>query len=83
MIEVSDLPPSLQPSALDTQKAGGPALSASRDETLDHAERSYLTSLLKQHQGNVSQAAKQAGMSRQGMHKLLQKHGLAAADYRP
>ncbi|HRX77409.1 MAG TPA: sigma-54 dependent transcriptional regulator [Pirellulaceae bacterium] len=83
MIEVSDLPPSLQPSALDTQQAGGLAFSASRGETLDHAERSYLTSLLKQHQGNVSQAARQAGMSRQGMHKLLHKHGLAAADYRP
>jgi two-component system response regulator HydG len=49
---------------------------------MDDAEHGYLTSLLQKHQGNVSQAAQQAGMSRQGMHKLLKKHGITAADFR-
>lgn len=81
-IEVVDLPPALQPSALAEQKPGAGAAGASRHETLDEAEHDYLTSLLKQHQGNVSKAAQQAGMSRQGMHKLLKKHQIAAADFR-
>jgi two-component system response regulator HydG len=81
-IEVSDLPAALQPSALDEQPAPTNAARASRYEAMDDAEHGYLTSLLQKHRGNVSQAAQQAGMSRQGMHKLLKKHGIAAADFR-
>lgn len=81
-IETSDLPAALQPKALDEQKFTAGAASASRYEALDDAEHGYLISLLKKHHGNVSQAARQAGMSRQGMHKLLKKHGIAAADFR-
>jgi len=55
---------------------------ASRADTLDDAERDYLVSLLQENSGNVSQAARQAGMSRQGLHKLLKKHDLDATDYR-
>lgn len=82
LIEVAELPPSLQPSALVDQRHGSGANTASRYEALDDAEHDYLTSLLKQHQGNVSKAARQAGMSRQGMHKLLKKHGITAASFR-
>ena len=81
-IETTDLPAELQPAALNAQPSGGDATGASREEALDSAEHRYLTSLLRQHHGNVSQAAQQAGMSRQGMHKLLKKHGISAAEYR-
>ncbi len=81
-IEVSDLPAALQSSTLATQRSSAVESDASRYEALDGAEHDYLTSLLRKHQGNVSQAAQQAGMSRQGMHKLLKKHGIAAADFR-
>jgi two-component system response regulator HydG len=46
------------------------------------AERDYLVSLLQKNSGNVSQSAQQAGMSRQGLHKLLKKRGVNASDYR-
>lgn len=82
LIEVDDLPPALQLSALADHKLSVGAADASRYEALDDAEHDYLTTLLQKHQGNVSQAAQQAGMSRQGMHKLLKKHGIAAADFR-
>lgn len=82
LIEVADLPPSLQPQALSEQKTDTSVTRASRFETLDDAEHDYLKSLLRNHQGNVTQAAQQAGMSRQGMHKLLKKHGITAADFR-
>ena len=81
-IEVSDLPAGLQASALDAHPSGPGAAKASHYEALDNTAHGYLTSLLRKHHGNVSQAAKQAGMSRQGMHKLLKKHGIAAVDYR-
>ena len=82
LIEVDDLPASMQPSALTGKISDAGRTAASRYEALDDAEHGYLTSLLQQHQGNVSQAARQAGMSRQGMHKLLKKHGISAAEFR-
>jgi transcriptional regulator of acetoin/glycerol metabolism len=82
-IGVADLPPALQPAALEQQTAEvSEGSTVSRTETLDEAERNYLISLLTRHEGNVSESAKQAGMSRQGLHKLLNKHGISAADYR-
>ena len=78
-IEVSDLSPAIRENARNDR---GVQVASSRYEALDDAERGYLTSLLEKHRGNVSHAARQAGMSRQGMHKLLKKHGIAAADYR-
>jgi two-component system response regulator HydG len=54
----------------------------SRGEAIASADAQYIDELLRQHHGNVSRAARQAGMSRQSLHKLLIKHGLRAADYR-
>lgn len=54
----------------------------SRETALDNADYKYLTLLLTKHNGNVSHAAEQAGVSRQGIHKLLKKHGISAADFR-
>ncbi|WP_436717047.1 sigma-54 dependent transcriptional regulator [Roseiconus lacunae] len=54
----------------------------SRDEALDRADRDYLTKLLRKHQGVIARAARQAGLSRQGMHKLLNRHGIIADDFR-
>ncbi len=81
-IEAQDLPTAIQPPALDAQPCGADAAGTSREEALDSAEYRYLTSLLREHHGNVSQAAQQAGMSRQGMHKLLKKHQISAHEYR-
>jgi len=82
-IDTSDLPAALQPDALTGQTAQ-PADSglASRDQALDEAEREYLISLLARNRGNVSRSARQAGLSRQGLHRLLKKHGIASGDYR-
>jgi two-component system response regulator HydG len=83
LIEPSDLPQSLRrvEHTVGTRRESDSS-STSRADTLDDAERDYLISLLKTNLGNVSQSAVQAGMSRQGLHKLLKKHGLKAGDYR-
>lgn len=54
----------------------------SRQEAIEAAEFQYLMGLMRQHSGNVSEAARQAGLSRQGLHKLLKQHDIQAADYR-
>lgn len=47
------------------------------------ATRAYLIQLLKDAQGNVTQAAEKAGVERESLHRLLKRHGLRAEDYRP
>lgn len=81
-VELSDLPKPIRESTGSTRMPVSIVDEISREEALDNADHSYLTALLKKHGGNISQAAVQAGLSRQGMHKLLSRHGLDAADFR-
>lgn len=47
---------------------------------VDRFERAYLAALLDQHGGNISEAARVAGLSRQSCYRLLRKHGLEGKD---
>ncbi|NVB79082.1 MAG: sigma 54-interacting transcriptional regulator [Kofleriaceae bacterium] len=47
-----------------------------RERWLDRFELPYLTALLRQHNNNVSAAARAAGVDRTYLHKLLSRHGL-------
>jgi len=47
-----------------------------KDATVDAFERSYLGALLDAAGGNVSKAARNGGMDRMYLHRLIQKHGL-------
>jgi len=40
-------------------------------------EREYLVHLLERHHGNISQAARAAGVDRKTIHRLLKRHGLS------
>ena len=48
----------------------------SKDAVIDSFERSYLSQLLEAAGGNMSKAARMAGMDRMYLHRLVQKHGL-------
>jgi transcriptional regulator of acetoin/glycerol metabolism len=39
-------------------------------------EATYLAELLRRHDGNVSQAAKAAGIDRKTFHRLINKYGI-------
>lgn len=82
-IELADLPAALRADAqASSLVASSAAIPASHGQALEGAERSYLIGLLTQNRGNVSQSAKQAGLSRQGLHRLLNKHGISAGEFR-
>jgi two-component system response regulator HydG len=83
LIVPADLPVAIQRAVqaeVEDRSLRAPA--GSRAGALEGAERDYLISLLRDNAGNVAQSARQAGMSRQGLHKLLRKHGVSADEYR-
>ncbi|MEI8254096.1 MAG: sigma-54 dependent transcriptional regulator [Deltaproteobacteria bacterium] len=52
------------------------------DMARDDATRRYLEALLTKHRGNVTNAAAQAGMERESIHRLLRRHDVRADAYR-
>ncbi|MCA9215125.1 MAG: sigma-54-dependent Fis family transcriptional regulator, partial [Planctomycetales bacterium] len=81
-VQLTDLPKPIREPDPATSNSVSVLAEISREEALDNADRSYLSALLEKHGGNISQAARQAGLSRQGMHKLLSRHGLDAGEFR-
>jgi two-component system response regulator HydG len=84
LIVPSDLPDTIRRNSnasVDLQAVA--PQTTSRMERVQDAERDYLIGLLRENAGNVAQSARRAGMSRQGLHKLLKKHELDANDFRP
>jgi DNA-binding NtrC family response regulator len=57
-----------------------PSFKAARERVLDEFEKDYLATLLGVHRGNVSHAAKAAGLARSAFYRLLNRHGLAARE---
>ena len=60
----------------------GPGEIAPLDKARRAFERNYLIGVLRITEGQVSKAARIAGRNRTDFYKLLNKHGLDAADYR-
>ncbi len=54
----------------------------SKNRVVEAFERRYFTDLLRRHQGNVSQAARQAGLHRQNMQKKLKQLEIKAQAFR-
>jgi two-component system response regulator HydG len=79
-----DLPSALQREGvpLNGDSRNRDAVIGTLAKTVEEAERNYLITLLRENAGNVAGSARQAGMSRQGLHKLLKKHNVDASEYR-
>ena len=45
----------------------------SREQALGRFERAYVTALLALHEGNVSKAAREAGLDRAYLHRLIRR----------
>jgi DNA-binding NtrC family response regulator len=61
---------------------GSSAYGVLKREAIAAFERSYLTSLITQHHGNVTHAARAAGKDRRELGKLLKKHGVDPRGFR-
>jgi DNA-binding NtrC family response regulator len=77
-----DLPPELLNTADPEPRMTGRFRQA-KQQAVEQFEGAYLRQLMEEAAGNVSQAARQAGMRRPALHRLLHKHGLDASKFRP
>jgi two-component system response regulator AtoC len=74
--------------ALPEARLGRPHIDVTRpfrdvkQETIDAFERAYLTELLRVHHGNLTQAARAAGMDRKNLWALVERHGLDRAAFK-
>jgi DNA-binding NtrC family response regulator len=61
---------------------GGPtrAYHETRERVMARFEKDYLTQVLQETQGNVSEAARVAGVNRATLYRLLERHGLTKGD---
>jgi DNA-binding NtrC family response regulator len=64
------------PSRRGQGSSHGDSLQEAKNKTVAAFERRYLASLLAQHRGNVTNAAKAAGKERRSFQRLLRKHNL-------
>lgn len=82
-VRPEDLPRSMRASASGTtnvvtasRATAGRNLMALREEWVAPHERRYLAELLDRHDGEVSAAAREAGVNRVTLYRLMKKHGL-------
>jgi two-component system, NtrC family, response regulator GlrR len=73
--------PDLELPEADKHTATTAAFEQAKRRAIDGFQRSYLTQLLAEVDGNVSRAARQAGKDRRTFQRLLHKCNLNAADY--
>jgi len=64
------------PSSSEDSLSDSLPLREARDNILDAFERQYLSDLLASCQGNVSEAARLAGVDRKTITRMLKRHGL-------
>ena len=82
LIGPDDLPASISAGTVPNAHSKLTTSSSSRGQILSDADRLYLEELLRNSGGNISHAAAQAGMSRQGLYKLMAKHAISPGDFR-
>ena len=76
-----DLPPELLNVGSGTVRSAG-IFRQAKQQAVNEFEGAYLRQLLTDTAGNVSEAARQAGIQRPALHRLLQKHKLDASKFR-
>jgi DNA-binding NtrC family response regulator len=52
------------------------------DTARDRFSRDYLTSLMREFEGNVTRAAERAGIERESLHRLLKRYGVRSDDFK-
>jgi DNA-binding NtrC family response regulator len=77
-VTVADLPTELH-AGIDIERA--PSLGKSLNAAREDFERYFILECLRRHHGNVSRAAREAGLHRQNFYQKLHKYGIQRKDY--
>lgn len=64
------------PSPFEGERTGSDFFREAKSRAIEQFERTYLTSLLTAHEGNITRAAKSAGKERRSFQRLLRKYSL-------
>ena len=79
----ADLPPNIHPTAKRRHHSGpNMTLIEAKQRAVDEIERKYLLSLLLKYHGNITNLARESGMSRRNVHRLLKRHRLDPEQWR-
>jgi DNA-binding NtrC family response regulator len=82
-ITVADLPPQISGApdrlAPDTQVLSDLPYTQAKQSALHAFEKRYLGALMRKTEGNLSEAARQAGMDRSNFRRLLKANGIDAS----
>lgn len=80
MITLANLPHHLRAAGMEqpppSEVGNKLTLTEAKERWIGHLEAAYVAELLKDEGGNVSQAARKAGVDRKTFHRLLKKHGI-------
>ncbi len=87
LIDLPHLPKSIRDSGRTRDAASGRQLASrpfreAKGEVVAVFEKAYLTALMEWERGNVTAAARSAGMLRSALQRLLRKYELKSADFR-
>ena len=63
-----------------TEQASSLPFKDAKDALIEEFEKQYLIDLIERHDGNVSRAARTAGMDRKSITRLLKKHQIRYRD---
>ena len=84
-VTLKDLPPEvkgLQEGSLPAEELARMPFRDAIDLARDRISRDYLVALLREFEGNVTQAAARAGVKRESLHRLLKHYGIRSDDFR-
>ena len=83
-IKLEDLPENLIAQTADTLSSAQTDLpfQEAKDAVVEKFERTFIHRLLKAHNGNVSRAARQNGMTRHRLQRLISKYAIDVSTYR-
>ncbi len=80
-----DLPPATGEAILIENRGGRDSITSYKDaknSLLEAFSRAYMTALLTRTGGNISEAARNSGLERVSLQKILRRLGMAGADFR-
>ena len=81
-ISASDLDIEVQDECLVSKQVMHLPYHKAKENVLISFNHEYLSNLLRQHQGNVTHAARSCGLERQTLQQILRRYGLKADEFR-